>query len=167
MSIKKLLYKYKFLKCELEEIIEERDKFTQQLLSKLKREEQPVEKTILQEDVLFTPSENIKKLYKLLSKHLHPDKGGSELKFNQLQEEYKKENLIGLLSLAIEIDLDILEYIGEESIQNIEQHIQNIEKEIDFIQKSAPYVWGHLSEDKKSEFENWLIENHNFKKRKI
>lgn len=167
MSIQKLLYKYKFLKCELEEVIEERDKYTQQLLSKLKREEQPVEKTTLQEDNIFSPSENIKKLYKLLSKHLHPDKGGSEFKFNQLQEEYRKENLIGLLSLALEIELNILEYVDDKSIQDIEQQISQIEQEIDFIKKSAPYVWGYLDEEKKPEFENWLIEKHNFKKREI
>lgn len=168
MSIKKLLYQYKFLKCELEEIIEERDNYTDQLSKKVyfPVEPKPAQLQYTEKKIDQKPN-NLKKLYKELCKYYHPDKGGSEDLFNILQEDYQKNNFIGLLSLAIELNLNILSYIDDNSIEEIKNYIQDIEQKIQFIKKTAPYVWGHLKEDKKPDFENWLIENHNFKKREI
>lgn len=128
-SLQKLTHKYEFLKLELEETEEELDtyltkwnryfgKYFVQKNSEMwvneetgeMRAEPPGEEEIKpNRKARRAKPEKLKKLYKNLSKHLHPDKGGSEEDFNKLKESYEDEDLIELLKFAglFKIDVEV------------------------------------------------------------
>ena len=143
--LKKLTHKYEFLKLELEEVEEEGDAYTQkwaQLFGKyfaekdsefwLNEETGELRKDLPEDEGPKKPPKpkKLKDLYKKLSKHTHPDKGGSEKDFQNVKDSYEKEDLINLISLAGRFGIDYeIEDEDEElllkSVSNIETKIKN------------------------------------------
>jgi curved DNA-binding protein CbpA len=68
---------------------------------------------------------DLKDLYKQLSKHTHPDVGGSPEQFREINKLYESEDILGLIVKAEEhdIDLDSIEY----SESDLERSCQDLE----------------------------------------
>jgi len=162
--LKKLTHKYEFLKLELEEVKEEGDDYQQkwgQLFGKyfvdknsefwvneetgeLRSEKPEDEKE--SDDVESKPEKpkKLKDLYKKLSKHTHPDKGGDEDEFNEVKQSYDKEDLLALLSLAGQYNIDY--EIEEEDQEMIEKSCLNIENEINNTKSTLS--WAYFTGDR-------------------
>ena len=162
--LKKLTHKYEFLKLELEEVKEEGDDYQVkwgQLFGKYfadknsefwvnedtgeLRKDRPVDET--DTDEIEPKPEKPKKLrdlYKKLSKHTHPDKGGDEDKFNKVKESYDREDLLALLSLAGQYNIDF--DIEEEDQEMVEKSCFNIENEINNTKSTLS--WAYFTGDR-------------------
>jgi hypothetical protein len=162
--LKKLTHKYEFLKLELEEVKEEGDDYQVkwgQLFGKYfadknsefwvnedtgeLRKDRPEDET--DTDEIEPKPEKPKKLrdlYKKLSKHTHPDKGGDEDKFNKVKESYDREDLLALLSLAGQYNIDF--DIEEEDQEMVEKSCFNIENEINNTKSTLS--WAYFTGDR-------------------
>jgi hypothetical protein len=157
--LKKLTHKYEFLKLELEEVKEEGDDYQVkwgQLFGKYfadknsefwvnedtgeLRKDRPVDET--DTDEIEPKPEKPKKLrdlYKKLSKHTHPDKGGDEDEFNEVKQSYDKEDLLALLSLAGQYDIDF--ELEDEDQEMVEKSCLNIENEINNTKSTLSWAY--------------------------
>lgn len=119
------------------------------------------------------PSE-LKKLYRSIAQITHPDKvqdihlNGI---FRQAAEAYNEENWMMLVELASELHIDI-EYLSDETCEEIEKSISTNQKKIIGIKNTFSYIWANQKDDKgkelfktmfyqqfkinKEEFEQWL-----------
>ena len=162
--LKKLTHKYEFLKLELEEVKEEGDDYQVkwgQLFGKYfadknsefwvnedtgeLRKDRPEDET--DTDEIEPKPEKPKKLrdlYKKLSKHTHPDKGGDEDKFNKVIESYDREDLLALLYLAGQYNIDF--DIEEEDQEMVEKSCFNIENEINNTKSTLS--WAYFTGDR-------------------
>lgn len=162
--LKKLTHKYEFLKLELEEVKEEGDDYQVkwgQLFGKYfadknsefwvnedtgeLRKDRPEDET--DTDEIEPKPEKPKKLrdlYKKLSKHTHPDKGGDEDKFNKVKESYDREDLLALLSLAGQYNIDF--DIEEEDQEMVEKSCLSIENEINNTKSTLS--WAYFTGDR-------------------
>ena len=162
--LKKLTHKYEFLKLELEEVKEEGDGYQVkwgQLFGKYfadknsefwvnedtgeLRKEKPDEETDIDE-IKSKPQKpkKLRDLYKKLSKHTHPDKGGDEDEFNQVKESYDKEDLLALLSLAGQYNVDF--EIEDEDQEMVEKSCLSIENEINNTKSTLS--WAYFTGDR-------------------
>ena len=123
MSYKKWVYKYKYLKYELNETEELKDKYQKDFNSKFTfKDKKDPEVVIPKEDELKPnpkkeKNKEIKDLYKKLSKKLHPDKGGNEEDFKEISELYSEENILGMYLKAEELGVEL----EESDLENIEE----------------------------------------------
>ena len=162
--LKKLTHKYEFLKLELEEVKEEGDDYQVkwgQLFGKYfadknsefwvnedtgeLRKDRPEDET--DTDEIEPKPEKPKKLrdlYKKLSKHTHPDKGGDEDEFNEVKESYDKEDLLALLSLAGQYNIDF--EIEDEDQEMVEKSCLSIENEINNTKSTLS--WAYFTGDR-------------------
>lgn len=157
-KITKLLHKYQYLKCEKEELVEIRDKYSKKLASKIDTQQDKNQEGDTTQKIEHLPE--VKRLYRQLSKYIHPDKGGDSETFSKIVEYYNTNNYIELLYLAYQYSIPT-----NPNIRLIENEVNRITREIDLIKKSAPYVWGNLPDEKKEQFEDWLIHNYKFKRK--
>lgn len=152
--LKKLSYKYEFLKLELEEVEEEAEDYNKQwsvLFGKYfvdksaemwVNEETGEVRTDPPKDKKkrkLNPSQKLKKLYRGLSSKIHPDKGGNDKDFSTLKDLYDSENLLELLKLAGEFNLDY--DIDEEDEKLIISSCDNLGKKIDNTKQSLAWVY--------------------------
>ena len=130
---RKYLLKYEFLQLELEDTAEFVDTKTQDW-NKLFGKYQPKEREVWvneetgevnsvpeskQKDKPVTLPE-VKKLYRNLSKHIHPDKGGSQEDFNRLKKYYDTNNIFGLIEEAGKFSIEF--DVSEEERQLLEKY---------------------------------------------
>lgn len=101
----------------------------------------------------------ISKLFKKIARFLHPDKTNEKDEKEKLQEEYLKvqqyyeeDNLIGLLSKAKELNINIDE-IPEEMIKIIEKNIETYREKINIIKRRAAWLWCTAKGNKEKEEE--------------
>ena len=109
------------------------------------RSEKPEEET--ESDEVESKPEKPKKLrdlYKKLSKHTHPDKGGDEDEFNEVRESYEKEDLLALISLAGQYNIEF--NIEEEDQEMIEKSCMNIENQINNTKSTLS--WAYFTGDR-------------------
>ena len=157
MSYKKWIYKYKYLKFELEEVNELNDKYLKNFNSKFTFKDKKELPTPVIPEEEFSPKKvkknkekNIKDLYKKLSKELHPDKGGNENEFNKLNELYESNDYLGMTLKAEELNLDIpniQENFNEENFNNLCQNLQN---QIEHIKSTLAWKWANATEQEKN-----------------
>jgi len=148
MNLKKWLYKYKYLHAEYSEL----DKISQKYINEFdsvfhyeKAEEDilsPEESISQQSSSNKSPNTKIsgsKDLYKQLSKHTHPDKGGSIEQFREVSTLYQSEDIIGLILKAEEhnIDIDSIEY----SESDLERSCEKLETKCEDIKKTLAWQW--------------------------
>ena len=165
MSYKKWIYKYKYLKAEVDEVKEKMDKYTiefnklfisKEKYKKLKNNSDAA--PIIEEPKPKQPNNPGKSLYKDLSKKLHPDKGGNEEEFIELSEMYESKDILGMYIKAEELGVEI----NEDNIEDIEQKFQEscnaLSKQVEEPKSTAAWVWANTPEDKKQQviekFEN-------------
>ena len=165
MSYKKWIYKYKYLKAEVDEVKEKMDKYTiefnklftsKQAIEKEKQRQLDILKSINSGSIEPEKKPKIynlpgKNLYKDLSKKLHPDKGGSEEEFIELSEMYESKNILGMYIKAEELGVEI----DEDNIENIEQKFQEscniLSKQAEDSKSTAAWVWGNTPEEQKQQ----------------
>ena len=86
-----------------------------------------------------TRPEKVKRLYKKLASHLHPDKGGSDEQFQSLRDSYNNNDLIELLSLASKFDIEY--EIDETDEKTFKKNLKSIESEIKRMKDTLAWVW--------------------------
>ena len=108
-NLKKLIYQYKFLKLELDDKKEEHSNLSVEFESLFSdiipqnnfNEEEIVKEALSKENVKKKPQgeidDKVKKIYKDVAKKLHPDKGGDESIFKELNDRYNANDLLGVV----------------------------------------------------------------------
>ena len=157
MSYKKWIYKYKYLEAEMDEIQEKMDKYTIKFNNDFIVEPPPLP-TIpesyndvkdIEELIESLPPKKGKELYKELAKEFHPDKGGDEEDFKDLNELYQDENILGMYVKAEEIGLELEELSEEEYKEAFEASCNSLKTKIDFYQTTAAWRWGTVKEEER------------------
>ena len=155
MSYKKWIHKYKYLKYELDEIKELKEKYQQDFNSKFTfKDKKNPEVVIPEEDKLEKPpkkekNKEVKDLYKKLSKKLHPDKGGNEDEFKELNNFYKEENILEMAIKAEELDIEIPNSDKFFSDDNFEKLCNNLEKEANYMKSTLAWKWDLATEEER------------------
>ena len=99
-------------------------------------------------------SDLINKMYRKLSLITHPDKkGGSVEIFNQVNSEYSKGNTIGLLLLAQEHKLDLLDFSKDYSEADFENNLKVLADSSARIKSSLAWVWQSADSAKRQELQ--------------
>ena len=84
--------------------------------------------------------EKVKKLYKKLAAHAHPDRGGSNDLFQKVNKAYESNNLMTLLNMAGEYGL---EYDVDDSDEKVlRRNLRELENEIDRKRNTLAWAWG-------------------------
>ena len=141
-NLKKLLYHYKFLKLELEDVKEEHSILAgefETLFSDMIPKEEPEPIIDESEPNPKSDDESVKKVYKDLAKKLHPDKGGDEERFKKIVEDYQSNNLLGLIDTAVENDVDF--NLSDDDEKKLEQIIEETKNKIEHYKTTLAYVW--------------------------
>lgn len=81
----------------------------------------------------------VKRLYKKLATHLHPDRGGSDERFQMLKDSYNNNDLIELLSLASEFDIEY--EVDESDEETFKKNLNSIESEINRMKDTLAWLW--------------------------
>ncbi len=148
MSLRKWLYKYKYLHAEYSELDEINQKyivkFDSSFRSKQAKEnilspEESLSRQMSSSKSLSTKGSGSKDLYKQLSKHTHPDVGGSTEQFREINALYESEDILGLIVKAEEhdIDLDSIEY----SELDLDRSCQELETKCENIKGTLAWQW--------------------------
>jgi hypothetical protein len=180
MSYKKWVYKYKYLRTEKEEFSKKMEKYIIQFHKDFKSNKPskpvleipppPQNDKILEEfedkDIESKPEKKGKELYKELAKEFHPDKGGNDDDFKDLNTLYQDENVLGMYVKAEELGLDIEVLDEEELEETFEKTCNSLQEKINHYQTTAAWRWGVAKEEEK-EILSFLIEQQaNVKRRK-
>ena len=148
MSLRKWLYKYKYLHAEYVELNEINQKNIVEFDSVF-RSKQNKENILSPEESLSltsskspsTKQSGSKNLYKQLSKYTHPDVGGSSEEFHEINKLYESEDILGLIVKAEEhdIDLDSIEY----SELDLERSCRKLETKCENIKTTLAWQWAN------------------------
>jgi len=84
-------------------------------------------------------SDSTKKVYKDVAKKLHPDAGGDDDAFKELNRRYKNNDLLGVISLAADNNIDF--ELSEEDESILKKSISDIEDRINHYKTTLAYVW--------------------------
>jgi hypothetical protein len=164
-KLQKLTHKYEFLKFELEEVEEslegymvEWNKYFGKYFRRKNdeiwvneetgeiRHDEPVDHEAVKTNrqTRRTKPSRLKKLYKEISKHTHPDKGGDPELFKKVQEVYEDEDLIELLKYAglYKVDFEI----EEDDEVMIEKSCSDFQNKIEVHKNSM--AWAYFTGDK-------------------
>ena len=161
-ALAKISHKYEFLKLELEERQDELKDYLDKwnsivgkyLMDKQKvmwvdeetgevRIEEPKEKPKAE------PAPRLRKLYRKLSRHAHPDKGGNVEDFNELKKAYEDKDIIELIKFAVKYGEKI--DLVESDSKLIEEKITSISNKINEIDKSLVWQFFHGDENIKKQ----------------
>lgn len=158
MSYKKWVYKYKYLQAEFEEVnhlkIKYLREFEKLFTFKDKKPSQSV-KDAIEESNKPKPKvpkqKNTKNLYKKLSKKVHPDRGGSNEEFIELNELYEEGDLLGMITKAEEYDINTDEFKEDKVELEFEHSCWVLEEKTNELKQTLAWKWGTSPEkDKKS-----------------
>lgn len=157
-TLAKISHKYEFLKLELEERQDEvkgyLDKWNsivgKYLMDKQKvmwvdEETGEVRIDEPKEDPKEEADPRLKKLYKRLSKHAHPDKGGNVQDFNELKKAYENRDIIELVKFAVKYNVKVKLISTDTKL--IEKRIEYLTTKINEIDKSLVWMFFHGDEN--------------------
>jgi len=141
INLKKLIYQYRYLKLEESDISEEHSKLVSKFESDFseyipKPEPKPQKQKVTKKESV---DNNVKKIYKDIAKQLHPDKGGDEEQFKELNERYKSNDLLGVIDYAVESNIEI--ELDESDTHQLLDSIENLETKIQGLKRTLAYVW--------------------------
>ncbi len=144
INLKKLVYQYKYLKLDLDELKEQHIELTKQFESEFSniidsRDEFFVDDTKKTKKKDKNTDERVKDIYKKAAKHLHPDKGGNEDDFKELNERYKSNDLLGVIDLAVDNKIEFT--YKESDVELMNNSVQTLERQIDEYKNKLCYVW--------------------------
>jgi hypothetical protein len=145
INLKKLVYQYKYLKLDLDELKEQHSELTiefeEEFSNILKREGQkdveipnPKKKKKSKH-----ADESVKDIYKKAAKQLHPDKGGNEEDFKELNDRYKSNDLLGVIDMAVDNKIEFT-YV-ESDVELMNNSVKTLETQIDEYRNKLCYVW--------------------------
>lgn len=105
-----------------------------------KRDSKKFKNKRLQSKSKKVDSVKMKKLFKKLAAMIHPDRGGSDEEFHELNRAYDEGDLITLLNYAKKYDI---EYEMDKSDSEIfEKNLSKIESEISRMKGTLAWLWG-------------------------
>jgi len=84
--------------------------------------------------------EKLKKLYKKLAAKVHPDLGGSNELFQEVNKAYEENNLMTLLTKAGEYDISYEVDDSDEKV--LEKNLTELQSEIDRMKSTLAWTWG-------------------------
>ena len=145
INLKKLVYQYKYLKMDLDELKEQHSELTiefeEEFSNILKRDGNIEKETTIpkKKKKLKHADESVKDIYKKAAKQLHPDKGGNEEEFKELNDRYKSNDLLGVIDMAVDnkIDFDF----RESDVELLDNSVESLKSEIDDYKNKLCYVW--------------------------
>ena len=144
INLKKLVYQYKYLKLDLEELKEQHIELTKQFEEEFSniidnRDEFFIDDTKKPIKKDKNTDERVKDIYKKAAKQLHPDKGGNEEDFKELNDRYKSNDLLGVIDMAVDnkIDFDF----KESDVELLDNSVESLKSEIDEYKNKLCYVW--------------------------
>lgn len=156
MSYRKWVYKYKYLLAEFEETKEKKQKFLREFEGLFTfRDVKPPSsvKEAIEESNKSKPKKqkpkNTKNLYKKLSKKLHPDRGGSNEEFGELNELYEEGDLLGMLSKAEEYNINTEEYKDEKVEVEFQNSCGVLEMKTEDLKSTLAWKWGVSNDEEK------------------
>lgn len=101
--------------------------------------EEAQKRNVKNEKVKPPISDSTKKVYKDVAKKLHPDAGGDDDSFKELNRRYKSNDLLGVVSLAADNNIDF--ELSEDDETHLKDSISQIEKQINHYKTTLAYVW--------------------------
>ena len=108
---------------------------------KAKEEQERSEKKRLERiEELKSRPDKLKKLYKKLAIKSHPDRGGSDELFQEVNDAYTENNLMWLLRKAGEYEIEYQVDNSDEKI--LSNNLNEIESEIDRMKGTLAWAWG-------------------------
>ena len=144
INLKKLVYQYKFLNLEVEELKQQHIQLTSEFEEEFKDILLKAEKQVELNDSKpkgkkSKTDESVKDIYKKTAKQLHPDKGGDEEEFKELNERYKSNDLLGVIDLAVDnkVDFDL----KDDDLDLLNNSVESLESKIDEYKNKICYVW--------------------------
>jgi hypothetical protein len=84
--------------------------------------------------------DKVKKLYKKLAIYAHPDKGGSDELFQEVNDAYTNNNLMWLLIKSIEYNIDYELDDSDEMV--LDKNLQELTNEIIRMKGTSAWIWG-------------------------
>ena len=142
--IKKLSHKYQFLELELEDTEDQAqeyasvfnrhfgryfiDKNAEMWINEDTGEIRKDPPSKEKKNSKLKKPEKLKKIYKKLSKYLHPDKGGTDKTFSELKTAYDYNDLLSLVKIAGNNNIEI--EVSEEDIELAEKSIKRLQNSI-------------------------------------
>lgn len=163
-SLQKLTHKYEFLKLELQEVEEQLEEFMVKWNTYFGKYfiQDTIELWVNEETGEMRPdppecegikpnrsqrrkSKRLKEVYKAISKHTHPDKGGDPEVFKEVKQYYEDDDLIELLKYAglYKINFEVSE--DDETL--IENSCSKFQTKIEEHKNSM--AWAYFTGDKK------------------
>ena len=154
MSLKKWLYKYKYLHAEYSELEEINDLYVTEFDSSFqldvpKTDDELISKledSIIEDSKPVTSSNKSKELYKQLSKHAHPDVGGTPEDFIKVKSLYKSEDILGMIVKAEQYNIDIESMEINYSEEDFEKSCKELQLKCDNIQTTLAWEWAKSSD---------------------
>tara|TARA_Y100000389_G_scaffold192338_1_gene219652 strand:+ start:1467 stop:2024 length:558 start_codon:yes stop_codon:yes gene_type:complete len=141
-NLKKLVYKYKYLKLEKDDLSDEHSKlitkFESSFESIIPKKDSNVDKDKSKRKKPKIDS-NVKDLYKKIAKKLHPDKGGDEEDFKELNIRYKSNDLLGVVDFAIDNNIEV--ELKDEDEKQLINSIEVLTSKIGNLKTTLAYVW--------------------------
>lgn len=99
----------------------------------------------------------LKKIYKVLSLKVHPDKGGDEAVFIEVKTAYNENNLFKLMTIASKLKIDVFDYIDEDlNIDLYEKNLSDIETKIANYKTRIAWVWAFADDAKKEKLKKMV-----------
>ena len=152
-NLKKLVYQYNFLKLELDDVREEHSTLNvefESLFSNVIPKDTTTAEDVIAEALASENQDkpqlehidnSTKKIYKDVAKKLHPDRGGDGELFRELNDRYKKNDLLGVVSMAVDngVEFDI----SDEESEQLQKSILEIQNQIEHYKTTIAYVWKH------------------------
>jgi len=84
-----------------------------------------------------------KQVYKDVAKKLHPDAGGDENDFKVLNERYKNDDLLGVISIAVDRGVEF--ELTEEDEMHLIESIEKLNSKISHYKTTLAYIWRYGS----------------------
>ena len=178
MSYKKWVYKYKYLKTEESEFAEKMQEYTLKFNEDFVTNTPPQEidpttssrkpPLIEEEEKVLEPKpkKKGKDLYKELAKEFHPDKGGKEDDFKDLNSMYEDENVLGMYVKAEELGIKI-EVIDEEELEEtFAKTCNSLQSKIQGYQTTAAWRWATAKDEQREMLALAIEQQANVKRRK-
>jgi hypothetical protein len=156
-NLKKLLYKYKYLKLEKDDLSDEHSKlvtkFESSFESIIPKKDVSTDTNKPQREKIKIDS-NVRDLYKKVAKKLHPDKGGDEEDFKELNIRYKSNDLLGIVDFAIDNNIEV--ELNEEDDEQLINSIEVLTSKIGTLKTTLAYVWEYGSVEERMSVINTL-----------
>ena len=79
----------------------------------------------------------------MFGKKLHPDAGGDENDFKVLNERYKNDDLLGVISIAVDRGVEF--ELTEEDEMHLIESIEKLNSKISHYKTTLAYIWRYGS----------------------